>query len=357
MGARALDQSAYEYLTRMDPGPTVMKVLRSLADSQIPAGTHPEILADLLRDNQFYEHLLQRLDILQRMKSEWTGLDDDAKSDALVDHSSNARKILRLLGVTAARNAIVELRIMRMLGSGLPKKDNEPVKLEPTKRLRFASAAEDYCNERLITQPHNAYVAGLHWDWLCGQLDRDKKLSPLKTYLEELWKNSIQSAHIAYSISSIPQDFKFQPYAFASSLLLGLGRILMAINYPQGAATGSWLDFERETAKIRERNPLVRSIRERQKFALSHSELAGLAAQFFGFFKPVAGALIYTLEPNLIREVDRDQYNLSLILSVTEHLMAGGQEPTLTAYQKTRLSELGMRDVDVLYQAKKVIRR
>lgn len=345
MESSLLNPSVFDCLARLTPGPTIHPVLRILSDPQIPTSLQTDLMAAHLAGNQAFVHYLQNLDLLQRMNSEWSGLGGENNSES---NDEIAQRICRILGHTGARNSLLCLKMQIMLGQGLPKKAGESLRLDVAARLKFATEIEDLWLEKRWSHRYQAFIGGLHYDWLLSCLDKDKKIGrPIKGYLGEVWTQSLKIALVAQALGSLPQPFTLQEYVVPAALLMGIGRVLMAFNFPGGNGSPKWLDFQKEISKSKQGSPLrnltLQSVVERKRFPLTHNQFSALVASSFGYFNSVIPAIQHSRECYLLKQSHPDLYVLAVVLSTAEELVLTNEvgTPQLSAERLQRITELG----------------
>ena len=348
MGDTPFSRCLHETLFQLDLGTTLANTLETLAD---PAMSSVPNLANLLRDNQAYEHLLRRTDLIKKRKSSLLDEAEDPKRKQ--DDGVLTLRTVALLGKTGTRNAVIALRLARILGTGLPKTETDVITLDTPKLLRHAIEAEDFSVDNRIAHSEMSFAGGLLYDWLQALAPLNKQLPKTAgPYLEEIWKQSFKTAQLAYHIGSALKTFKYQNYAFASGLALQSGRYMMMAIFP------AWPEFleEMKEAKMDELQPLF-LLKERKTFGLTHSELSSLIISFFAPLKPMEKAVAFYQEPYLLRMAHPDLFRLSVVLSVSHRLATLGPEQRkaakspndlLTRHQVRWLRELAITEKNLL---------
>lgn len=365
MTALGITDECYEYLVGLSPGKTLIKALKILEDSTIPSGTHIDVLAKFLELNQAYTHLLQKTHQGERLDNDWARSQDDEK-DALPrsqEIRSGLIRYLRILGPTAAAHSIIALGSHISSRKDLPKKEGDTLKLDIDGRLKHSLAIKELWEEQNWNLPQVAFLGGLHFDWMATCLEEKNAKVDLKKYLSTLWTSSIKIARNAQIIGSFLPDFNCQNAIVPSALFLGLGKLLMAINYPTGKSQLSWVDFEKSLGEPRRDGPFASLIQrvaaEQSSFAITHTEFAALTASFGGIFSSVAPALLHANEPYLLKGRSSDHYSLALVLSVSQEISFHGAKEIkgLHFATKRRLAEFGLKDVEILDQIRKAAQK
>ena len=329
MGDGAFTRCLHETLLKLDLGATLDETFSTLAQ---PATANSQYLAEVLRGNQAYEHLLRRSDLLKKRKS---SLFDEEDADS-ADAAQATLRIVGLLGKQGTRNALISLRLNRVLGTGIPDREDQAFTLDPQATLKRALEAEEFTLEKRMAHSEMSFVGGLLYDWLTALATQNKGIpKTASSYLDELWAQSHRTAQLVYHIGAVLKSFKYQQFAFAAGLTLSLGRYMMVVLF---SSTKSWADFleEMKEENLDEFHPLFIA-RERKTFSMTHAELSALLASFYSPLKPIEKALCYYQEPVMLATAHPDLYRLSVILSIAHRLSSLGHEKCKIANSSAEL--------------------
>lgn len=366
MPALGITDDCYECLRTLSPGNTLSTALKILQDPTIPSGSHIEVLAKFLESNQAYVHLLQKIGNISRLNNDWAGMEQEEPDDLQrsQDIRNGLKRSLRLLGPTAAGHAVICLASQINLRQGIPKKEGDSFVLDVEARLRYSLAIKDLWEENNWSLPYPAFLGGLHFDWVNAYFEKQRKFNTqIKNYFNSVWNASLKSARCAQVIGSFLPDFNYQSTVVPAALLLGVGRLLMAINFEKKSGDSPWILFEKE---ISQPNPdgtsvslIQRVVEEQKRFSVTHNELASMATIFSGLFTPIARAILHAPEPYLLKGTSSDLYSLSVILSVSQEVTTQNPEEIrgLHPASSRRLAEFGIREDEVIRQIRKAMQK
>lgn len=343
---------------KITPGKTFSEFFAGASDPNVLT---PELVR-IFAQNQSSVHLSERLDAFQSRKKKWLAELEELKKEAAKNVKPGEEPIdvkNRVMGpegfLTAAgkfetRNVLAALRISRLLKE-LPKDAKSKFKLSPSQKLKYAKAAENFCEDRRLANPELAYAGGLHMDWTVALMDADPDAPrEAKNAIKEIWKNAFKTAQIAYRISAHRKKLKFSPYIFGSALVIGTGRV-----WAQWTYRDKWREFLDSTSEFSGARRLITEFQERDLFPLGHNDLAAVLASQLGIFAPVEKAIHFYKYPHYLKHVDSELYQLSLILRVSTILATVTPDIKMTfisqtaceAWEKSYLKELGMTDFEL----------
>lgn len=322
------------YLLPMHPGKTVIEFIEA---SFNPESQAPRLTA-LIESNPFYADFLQKLDILSGKLKTW-------QEEKAADPTGPpiTQKIVGLLGPAIVRDAIIAIWMSRHAPPGLPRKNGgKPVMIAPRTQLRFASTIARYFEENNLAHGDVAYMAAVCFDWISAVIVKGEK-----SYLDNTWNEAMPTARIAYELASIPKNLHLSAHAYSSTLLIHLGRVLMAASFPKTDSTGGWKDFLRSCDQHHVPPGQLRALLESRKFAFTHAEVAAMCALMVPMLQPSHQAILYHHEPYLIRRLDRDSHALAAILSAAITLGTRKKIEDLSASQKADLTALGLHNAEI----------
>lgn len=338
-------------LYRLDLGDTCREYLDRLAD---PQTSTPLFLARVIESNQAYDHFLKTSDLLQKRKSKWTEADEPVKKgeDGKPIPGSQAPKygeterMILLLGRNPTRNALLNLRLMRMLGEGLPKTEKDGLSLKPSNYFKFALKIEEFAMERGLTHPEHIFLGGLLYDWILHLVESQKLGGKgAAASLDGAWKSSLKTAQITYKLGMSLKSFKLDKYAFSAGLAMGLGRFFMDVFFPSSKAQPGWQDvWDRVMAVKTQDFQALSLILERKQFKVDAPAIAGLLCSFFAPLRGASLALTHAYDPYLLRTANPDSYRLALLLNAADRLSFTS---ALTANQRKSLAELGIKEMQL----------
>jgi hypothetical protein len=314
MDVGRFSQLIAEYLQPLVPGQTVRTLIEASADPVV----RPLDLAQIIKANQSYSQLLRRMDLLQSRIAEWKAEDEKRADmgDVILD------RIVSLLGKQATRNAGVCIGLHKLQGT-LPKKESDRFNLTPQDQIKSALAAEGFCQEHNLAYSEIAYVAGLHYDWLKAIFVRNKAPKDALTALSAAWTEGFEAARIAYDLSRLVKDFKFDRMVFAAALLEPIGKSLIAALYPKDLAAASWSAFLSDCDKFKTRKEEAFDAFEKVRFDPTYREASALIIQYFGLLSPIEMAVYFSQHPYFLKKANRDLYRLSGIISLARGLQKG----------------------------------
>ncbi len=338
-------------LYRLDLGDTCIEYLECLSD---PQTSMPLFLAGVIESNQAYDQFLKTSDLLQRRKSKWTEAEEPAPTGedgkplpgSQGPKYGETERMILLLGRNPTRNALLNLRLLRMLGEGLPKTEKDGLSLKPSDHFKFALKVEDFAMDHSLLHPETIFLGGLLYDWLLKLLEAQKIGGKgVQPGLEEAWKTASKTAQITYKLGMNLKAFKLDRYAFSSGLTLGLGRFFMDLFYPSSKAQAGWKDQWERLIKLKpiDFQTLALGL-ERKHFKCDAPGIAGLICSFFKPLRAASLSVTHAYDPYYLRTADPDAYCLAVLLQAADRLTFTAQ---LTPQQRRALSELGIRDAQI----------
>lgn len=308
-------------------------------------------LAGIIESNPAYTHLIQSLDFFVQRGAKWREDAIASPDGADKPRPEPVERVMGLLGKPATRNVLLCLRMLKGI-RGLPRSSKDQLLVDPKEQLKRALGVEEYCQENYVANPDWAFLGALHYDWISFRLAKEKG-APLeiKAALEEAWKEGFRIARIAYALGARQKDLKHQKYVFGAGLLLPLGRALMPWIYAKPAQGPSWKEFLADCEKYKSLKNLALDILEVRRFPVTPAEISGLIASFLGPYQPVEKSISLYQRPYYLKEIDPDQYRLSLLLSVA-HSIQSGEIPDVPE-KRRRILELGVPEKELLAIARK----
>ncbi len=294
------------------PGDTLSQVIDILSSNENRA---QDLLKPLMK-NPLYGDLILKVDILQERINRWMA-DDSIEPHR---HDLLLEKTLGLLGRAAIRNSLFCIRVQRISKLGIPIKKADRFLVTPREQIKCALLVEEFCEKHKLALSDQAYLAGLHFDWLRALAIANKATGDIKVYVDQTFKRALKAALIAYQLGSIAETTKYDSQVFAGTLLSWSGRVIQYILYPKDLEAKSWFKFEVANEKLGDEAELAFLIREPKHFEWTHAELAALYATSFRFFAPIEKALNYYLNPSLLKSIDHDLYDLSALIHLSNRL-------------------------------------
>ena len=298
-----------QYLIPCVPGITLEKVIELTKNPEL----YPSDLAPFVAENPAYFQLVMRVDFLKAKVKEW--IEEQPQNN--VNYKIILERIFILIGKQAVRNLITCIRINRIQGT-LPKKPQEPLPIMPSEQLKHALAAETLCSERGYTHIENAFIGGLHFDFLNAILTKTKAPRDALNQLPNQWAESFKTAQIAYELATMMKSFKWNEYVFASALALGTGRLLVYAEYTKENSEQSWPAFLAEVEKKKVFPGFFRQLNENKKFLPNAEELSSVCVSVFRFLAPLERAILYVKTPYYLKKINPDLYTVSALLHVSD---------------------------------------
>ncbi|MBC7691947.1 MAG: hypothetical protein H7222_09265 [Methylotenera sp.] len=320
--------------------------MRSLLEASADPVIRPLDLATLFRRNQTYAQLIRRMDLLQSRIAEWVAEDEKRldMGDVILD------RIVSLLGKQATRNAGVCIGLHRLSGT-LPKKETDRFNLNPQDQIKFALTVEAFCQENSLAYSEKAYVAGLHYDWLKAIFVKNKTSKDAQTALSNAFTEGFEMARIAYDLSRLVKNFKYDHYVFSAALLEPIGMSLMSALYPKDLAAKSWSAFIADCEKFKGRKDDAFDALQSQRFDIRHHELSALVVNYFGILATVEKAVHFSKEPHFLKGADSDLYRLAAILSMAKTLQ---RKKPMSEVQKDYMRDLQIAEHEVLLMSEEM---
>lgn len=271
----------------------------------------------------------------------------EAAGDA--NEALGGERLLAFLGRAAARNAVLNIRLFRNIRSGLPRSEKDSFQLKPGDRFKKAIQAEEYFQDHYLSFPENAFLAGLHYDWLASVLEIKKGIpSDWKQSLDDAWKEGFKGGLIAVFLAENMKNLPFAAYAFGATAVLPLGRVLMGILFSKKTETPAWKEFLTEVEKYKHLSMEFRKLAEPRRYPFTSSELVSLYVCFFRWFRPVEKAIFHVERPYYLRRVKPaglDRFaSLINIASILAGVRPSPQALPLSREEWKRVGELGLNE-------------
>ncbi len=344
-----------DYLRPAKQSPLVQQVLLSAVSPETTAHD----MGVIVSENQAYLHFFQKLDILQVRITEWLTEPEapGQKRDLII-----LERIVNLLGKHAVRNVVACLSMNRLAGT-LPKKPNDVLTVSLKNQLKFALATEGFCQDHALAHTGWAFVGGYHYDVLKVILTKRKAPADVANSLDSVWSQGLKVAQIAYDLGRLLKNFSHDQRIFSAALVLPIGKILMSVLFPKELGAGSWNAFVTEAGKLKGSTQSVFLSSERRRFQTSQAEVSALYLSFFGLLSPIEKAVFFSQEPYYLKNIDRDLFKLSVLLSISQSIASAtfeaGKEPylPLSSIQKKWLGEIKISEVDVMSIVREVARK
>lgn len=308
-----------KYLIPFAPPQTLRKILEKMSDPKAKT----EDLFRIIQANQAYEQFFLRQELLQERIAQWK--EDENNNEQL--NSILLLRSLRLFGKHAARNSIACFSLNRVMRVGLPRKETDKFFISARDQIRFALEAEEYCQDQSMRGTDEAYIAGLHFDWLLGLMVANKVPKTVFSYIDLVWKDAMKSAKIAYELGGQISAFPFCNYLFGCGLLIHLGKILMAAVFQSKSGEPlSWTKLLAASEKYKLNNDYAFSILESKWFSVSHSELSSLLVSFGNYYRHLESAICFYQHPEMVQGQDPNLYILASILHLASTALKGKSE-------------------------------
>ncbi|MBC7386074.1 MAG: hypothetical protein H7301_07945 [Cryobacterium sp.] len=310
----ALTSCLSKYLIPDLPGRTLKRVIKVTLNRELYAAD----IAPVVMTNSAYTQFVLKIDFLQPRIKEWLS----EMPEGQVNYRIILERIFILLGKQASRNLVAAIRLSR-LGNQLPRKKNDRFSVNPKEQLKHALICEEFCEEKNYASSELAFLAGLQYDLL---LTNFQKLKVSRSTLESFslhFPESLKTAHIAYEIASRMGAFPFIEYAFPAAMTLGVGKVLAHAIYPKEGSAPSYAAFLAEIEKKTVMKWQYASLEEHKRFPLHLFEMSALAAQNYGFFKPIEPAIRFARESYYLKHSQPTLYPLALLLGIAESSAIG----------------------------------
>ncbi len=257
----------------------------------------------MLESNPAQHHLAQSLDLFMVRLKKWeeelaSQVEKKPGEEAPKKTIYTGTQLIDTLGRSQVRNAMAMIALLSATDVKLPRSIKEKSSLKSPETIKFAIQAEEYCEENRLARSDQAFLGGLHWDWLLHAYWQGKGPSKeISAPMEGAWRDSLKFAHKAYELGSKVKSLKNSELLFGAALLLPLGKVWMQALYAKGMK-----DLLSEALKLNEKAALWTEFQESRRFEVTHRELASQLAAGLGFFTPVQEALRYYLEPYFISD-------------------------------------------------------
>lgn len=343
VGDPAFDLIFTGYLNSASPGRTFGAVLAGASDRSFGA---PQMV-EVLDHNQAYAHFLLSLGLVAPKLAEW----DQDEGATLGRNRVYLERLTALLGKSPIRNLVGCMRLARLSDALLPTKPGKSPALSPREQLRYALAAEDYCLEREWVASDLAYQAGLHYDWIVALAVARKAPPEVRASVADGFAEGLLLARSAVAIGQKLPVFALGKYAFASALLIPLGKSLMTAMYPKALGDRSWAQCATDITKLGAYGGWMQEVLETRQFACTHAEMSFEMIQALGFIPEIASAVCASLHPYDLKPSSPDLYQLASVLNLAG-VVAGeagksGSGPKLAPFQQDWLKTNGLVDSDI----------
>jgi hypothetical protein len=272
--------------------------------------------------NGAYAQFVLKVDFLQGRIKDWISEMPEGQANQRV----LLERVFILLGKQASRNLIASIRLAR-LANALPRKKSERFSVNPKDQLRYALYAEEFCENRNYAETQLAFLGGLQYDLLQTAFTKAKASRDAMNGFENLYPESVRTAHFAYEIGSRMGSFPFSEYVFPAALSLGMGKILALALYPKDLGPKSYAGFQAELEKKTLLKWSWADGEEKKRFPLTPHELAGLASMSFKFLAPVEPAIRFAKEAYYLKKTQPKLHALALLLGVSECCATGRPVP------------------------------
>lgn len=340
MDVEALSKLMGGYLMSLKPMPTPRA---ALATFENPEKRVQDFVSLVLQNQLYHDHAL-RLGVLQDRIKSWF---EDEKLGKDVDRIILTRVAL-LLGKGAMRNLILATGIGRLMQNqplALPRKKADKYSLNVSDTLKFANLAEAHCENREWAFTSKAYEAGLLWDVIRARALDQKAPKDVLTALDTQWVESLKVASVSYELASTIKNFHFAPHAFGAGLLIGLGKVLMTVQFPKDLGEGSYATFSTEVEKYKSKRLEALWLLEKKKFPVTHEKLASLVAGFSLLYTDVEQALYFCKDPNFLKRTGpKELYQLAVILHLS-CILGDPQCGPIAAKKLDMIAEMGLNDL------------
>jgi hypothetical protein len=318
-----------DYLSPVTPDRVAFGIIQAAGDENIRV----QDLAGLLLSEPGYSHYLFAQTFLAERMTEWQG---DTKEQANRKEILLGR-ILGLMGKTSIRNLIACARTQRVLGEPVVTEGDDKISVTPSKVIPFALEAEKICEDKNWLFPDVAYSAGLHYDWLAAIIKKRNGPPEEKAALEAAFKEGIASAKRSYLLGLRMKEIRLAKYLFSAGLVMPLGKVLMSCLFPKADGDKSWVKFVADCEAALFKKSDYYQFLEARRFPVTHHELASLFINFGGLLRDAEKAVYFSLNPDRLKKISPDLYQLSSILSLVERSQMGAEaqlEPHHLAWMK-----------------------
>lgn len=292
-------------------------------------------LARIIARNQYYKDSLEQYvtaqlggrslsDMAQDEESVKKLAEDadgaDPEDEELNKKEASLSYAILLVGMLGTRDFILAWRMRRGLGLEPPNLHEEDAqkRYKPKNDLTLAIKTQEFCREKNISYPESAgYAAGLVFDWLSLYTSSWKeKNKALETFILDSWKRSVKRGYLVSILASKVPNFAYAKFAFASGMLIDVGKILLALHYRKNPSGSEWIDFEKELENhsLKYKLPIDR-LQEEQGNPLTHEEINELFIDYFPIFSPIKRAIRHYREPYLLQTYNKDLYQLASVLA------------------------------------------
>ena len=338
----------WEHLFASSPGETLESYYHALTDPKI----HAQSLSRILDRNPAFAHLIHSSDLLQARRKKWQ---EEVPAPKAGEPPLRLRplpneQLIAALGKFQIRDALAALRMQRVSLPGvLPRKAKDKFSLSTKTPLKFALQTESYCEDHRMANPEKGFAAGLHYDWLLYRLTQQKG-SPkdLQVYAEDLWKEGLKIARIAYALGSHSRVLTLSPFAFSAGLLLPLGKGWMAWLFKESSqGSPSWKEFQGECEKLKGLPVQAEDLLEPRRFPITHRELSSLFVANLGLLKEAVQAIAASNEPVFLKGIAPDAYELAKILKASRVLAEAGGVAKLSSSHREFVLSIGISESEL----------
>lgn len=293
-------------------GKTVKNLLLACSNESMKA----QDLYSIITGNRAYAHFIMSMPMLSARMTDWR----EEKMPSRDFERVIITRILGLLGKSAVRNTVVSIRLNRIADFGLPKKKNEMVKIATTQQLKFSLFAEEFCVDQHYIHPDQAFLAGVHYDWLGMIMNRRGASREVKNYLDDVFREGLRTAIFAYTLGTRLKKTPKEKELFASGLLLPIGKMLMALMFPREHPS-TWIGFLNDVdlhadAKV---DALINN--QLPRYPVTSFEMSGVFIDHLQLFRHVEPAIRLAHSPYLVESSDPELSDLAVLLGIANRVV------------------------------------
>lgn len=289
-------------------GPTARNTLQEFVDIDVTASD----LAGILRRNQAYRNLFARF-VHAKIKPK------AAEGEAPPKDSGPVHRMIGLLGMIGSRNLIVSLRMHKAVTGQFPVDEAGEVNVKASDYVKRATEAEDTFARLKLEHGESAYAAGCLYDWLARLTAARGADKSVEALVNEQWKKALRAGLVAHHLAEELPGFS-PKQTVPAAMLPAAGKILLAEAHPTYAA---WDAAQAERALP----PAAALLAERQRFGLSHEEVAAHALHYFDLFWALSPVVRHYREPYALKGLDAANYSLAALTLVAHTLGSAWKIP------------------------------
>lgn len=322
-------------------GKTARDTLQEFIDIDVTA----DDLVRILNYNQTYRNLFSRF-VQQR----------SAKQTDSKDGSSPTHRLIGLLGMIGSRNLILSLRMHKVSEGKFPISEDGKVDLKTSDYLKQSLEIEETFLRNKLEYSETAFAAGVYYDWIFHASKKYTSFKKLEPYFNDVWKRALKTGYLAYFLAEKIPGLSPKT-AVAAGILSQLGKIHMALYFPEGKDSFPTFDESCKEAKISGPSKLIL---ERAKFGFSQEELGAYSLFYFDVFADLFNAVRAHREPYTLKGADKNNYLLATTISLADAMAeswkipADEKDPVFQEWNTASVKNLKLRSsilIDVMKRA------